>query len=87
MTSADWVEAVDGLHREFVFHDFTEAWTFMTRIAQIAERMNHHPDWSNSWNRVSITLISHDVGRVTVRDRNLAAAIDGVVTDGLEGAE
>jgi 4a-hydroxytetrahydrobiopterin dehydratase len=47
--------------------------------------MNHHPDWSNSWNRVSITLISHDVGRVTERDRKLAEAIDGMVADGLEG--
>jgi len=48
--------------------------------------MDHHPDWSNSWNRVSITLISHDVKRVTDRDRTLASAIDALFADGLEGA-
>ena len=86
VTSVEWVEDADGLHRKFVFRDFSEAWTFMTRVAQIAEHMDHHPDWSNSWNRVSITLISHDVGRVTDRDWKLAAAIDAIFTDGLEGA-
>jgi 4a-hydroxytetrahydrobiopterin dehydratase len=48
--------------------------------------MNHHPDWSNSWNRVSITLISHDVGRVTERDTKMADAIDGLLEHGSGGA-
>jgi 4a-hydroxytetrahydrobiopterin dehydratase len=85
VTFAEWADDERGLHREFRFDDFSAAWAFMTRVATLAESMNHHPDWSNSWNRVSITLISHDVGRVTERDRKLAEAIDGMVADGLEG--
>jgi len=52
------------------------AWRFMCLVAAEAERVDHHPDWSNSYNRVRITLISHDVGRVTGRDRRMAEAID-----------
>ncbi|MFM8857074.1 MAG: 4a-hydroxytetrahydrobiopterin dehydratase [Actinomycetota bacterium] len=85
MTSVEWAEDADGMHREFVFRDFSEAWAFMTRVAHLAEQMNHHPDWSNSWNLVSITLISHDVGRVTDRDRELAEAIDSIHVGGSEG--
>ena len=81
VTFADWVEDAEGLHRTFVFRDFVDAWAFMTRVAEIADQLDHHPDWSNSWNRVSITLVSHDVGRVTVRDRNLAALIDEVADE------
>jgi 4a-hydroxytetrahydrobiopterin dehydratase len=66
------------LRKEFVFRDFAGAWAFMTRVAAEAERMNHHPDWSNSWNRVVIDLVSHDVGTVTERDVRLATAIDGL---------
>jgi 4a-hydroxytetrahydrobiopterin dehydratase len=73
--------AVNGhvLRKEFVFADFAEAWAFMTRVADEAERLNHHPDWSNSWNRVVIELTSHDVDRLTARDTRLAAAIDACV--------
>ncbi len=85
MTFAEWAEDERGLHREFHFDDFSSAWAFMTRVATLAETLNHHPDWSNSWNRVSVTLISHDVGRVTERDRRLAEAIDGMVAKGLDG--
>lgn len=57
---------VDGkLHREFAFTDFTEAFAFMTRVAFAAEKLNHHPDWSNSWNKVTMDIVSHDKGAVT----------------------
>ncbi|MCB1039747.1 MAG: 4a-hydroxytetrahydrobiopterin dehydratase, partial [Acidimicrobiales bacterium] len=58
--------------------DFAEAFAFMGRVAAEAERLGHHPDWSNSWNRVVIDLISHDAGEVTARDLELAQAIDAV---------
>jgi 4a-hydroxytetrahydrobiopterin dehydratase len=70
---------VDGrLHREYRFAGFSEAWGFMSRVALLAEAQGHHPDWSNSWNRVVIDLVSHDVGTVTERDVRLATAIDGL---------
>lgn len=76
-------EVVDGkLHRELTFADFTEAWAFMNRVAAIAEELDHHPDWSNSWNTVVIDLVSHDAGEITDRDRQLAARIDEVVGPG-----
>lgn len=72
-----WTESEGVLHREFEFADFSEAFAFMTRVAFLAERADHHPDWSNSWNRVSISLTTHDAGNVvTTSDRELAAAID-----------
>ena len=70
-----WENTETGLRREFTFRDFSEAFGFMTRVALEAERRNHHPDWSNSWNRVAITLTSHDAGAVTSRDIDLAHAI------------
>lgn len=74
---ADRWSVVDGrLHAEFTFIDFAEAFAFMTRVAGLAESAGHHPDWSNSWNRVVIELTSHDVERLTTRDTRLAAAID-----------
>lgn len=73
----DWTEADDKLSRTFTFEDFTEAWGFMSRVALLAEKANHHPNWSNVWNRVEIELTSHDAGNtVTDRDRALAEAID-----------
>ena len=57
---------VDGkLHRDLEFKNFSEAFAFMTRVAMIAEKLNHHPDWSNSWNKVAIDIVSHDAGGVT----------------------
>ena len=62
---AGW-SIVDGkLHREFAFKDFTEAFAFMTRVALAAEKLNHHPDWSNSWNKVTMDIVSHDQGAIT----------------------
>ena len=60
-----WDTVDDRLHRVFEFDDFSEAFGFMTRVALIAEKLNHHPDWSNSWNRVTIDITSHDQGGVT----------------------
>ncbi|WP_372865415.1 4a-hydroxytetrahydrobiopterin dehydratase [Spongiibacter sp.] len=67
----------DGkLARELQFDNFVAAFSFMTRVAIRAEKIDHHPDWSNSYNRVAITLISHDVNGLTARDLALAEAID-----------
>ena len=72
-----WNEHDGALHREFEFRNFSEAFAFMTRVALLAEQAGHHPDWSNSWNKVRISLTSHDKGDVvTDADRELAAAID-----------
>lgn len=78
MTSADWRQDEQGLHRTLEFKDFDEAWSFMEQVAAAARDMDHHPDWSNSWNTVRITLISHDVGAVTERDVALARIIDSL---------
>lgn len=67
-----WSVVGGALHREFVFTDFSEAFGFMTRAALAAEKMDHHPDWSNSWNKVTVDLSSHDVGGLTARDERLA---------------
>lgn len=84
MASASWQETDQGLSQDFVFADFAEAFAFMTRVAFLAEKHNHHPDWSNSWNKVHITLRSHDADNaITDRDRRLAAAIDELQDDSL----
>jgi len=76
---AGW-EVVDGkLRRELQFADFSEAWAFMSRVALLAEKHNHHPDWSNSWSTVTIELVSHDAGGITDRDRSLAEDINALV--------
>jgi 4a-hydroxytetrahydrobiopterin dehydratase len=70
---------VDGkLSRAFEFKDFSEAFAFMTRVAMAAEAMNHHPDWSNSWNRVKIELVTHSAGGITPNDIDLARHISQV---------
>ncbi|CAB4604473.1 MAG: 4a-hydroxytetrahydrobiopterin dehydratase [Actinobacteria bacterium] len=74
-----WVETDGALYRKFSFNDFAEAFAFMTRVAAIAEAQNHHPDWSNSWNTVEISLRSHDKGAITQRDHQLAKAIDEIL--------
>jgi 4a-hydroxytetrahydrobiopterin dehydratase len=72
-----WKEADNSLQRDFEFKNFVEAFGFMSRVALLAEKMNHHPNWSNVYNKVSIRLNTHDAGdTVTDRDRKLAAAID-----------
>ena len=75
-----WTERDGALHREFLFENFSEAWAFMSRVALAAEKADHHPNWSNVWNTVTIALTSHDAGNtVTARDRKLAATIDGLL--------
>ena len=66
-----------AIRRDFRFADFGEAFAFMTRSALAAEKADHHPDWSNSWNRVAVALSTHDAGGVTGRDVALARAMDG----------
>lgn len=67
----------DAIAKTFVFKDFAKAFAFMTQVALAAERANHHPEWFNVWNRVEITLSTHDAGGLTERDIALARAIDG----------
>ncbi len=64
------------LHREFRFADFNEAFGWMTRSALLAETANHHPEWSNVWNRVVVDLVTHDAGGITAKDVALAAAMN-----------
>jgi 4a-hydroxytetrahydrobiopterin dehydratase len=66
----------DAITRTFVFRDFKEAFGFMTRVAEVAEEMNHHPEWSNVYKTVEVTLSTHDAGGVTERDVKLAQAMD-----------
>lgn len=80
MTPDGWDEADGRLRRELTFANFSEAWAFMSRVALLAEKMDHHPNWSNVWNTVTIELTSHDAGNtVTERDRRLAEAINAIL--------
>jgi 4a-hydroxytetrahydrobiopterin dehydratase len=72
-----WERRGDGIERRYVFADFPQAFAFMTRVALLAEKADHHPEWSNVWNRVDIRLTTHDAGGLSVRDFALAKAIDG----------
>ena len=75
-----WQETNNQLHRTFEFKDFSEAFAFMTRVAILAEKQNHHPYWTNVWNKVEIFLNTHDAGNiVTDKDRKLAKSIDGLL--------
>ncbi|RYZ26309.1 MAG: pterin-4-alpha-carbinolamine dehydratase [Chitinophagaceae bacterium] len=72
-----WNESDNALYRKFEFKDFSEAFAFMTRVALIAEKMNHHPRWTNVWHTVELWLNTHDAGNtVTDKDRKLAQKID-----------
>lgn len=75
----DYDEARDAITRSFVFDDFNAAFGFMTRVALLAEKVDHHPEWSNVWNRVEILLTTHDAGGLSARDVALAKAIDALV--------
>lgn len=70
------VEGRDAIQKSFKFKNFSEAWGVMSRIALAAERMDHHPEWSNVYNRLEITLSTHDCGGLSERDVKLAKAID-----------
>ncbi|MDB5197193.1 MAG: pterin-4-alpha-carbinolamine dehydratase [Flaviaesturariibacter sp.] len=74
-----WNDENNALYQKFTFADFSEAFAFMTRVALIAEKMDHHPRWTNVWNTVEVWLNTHDAGNaVTEKDRKLAAAIDAL---------
>lgn len=77
----DWTLQSDpeGIVRTFRFADFSAAFGFMTRVAMLAEVMDHHPEWSNVYNRVTILLTTHDAGGLSQRDVRMAAAIDALV--------
>jgi len=75
----DYDEGRDAISRSIVFTDFAEAFGFMTQVALIAERADHHPEWTNVWNRVEITLTTHDAGGLSERDIDLATAIDSIL--------
>lgn len=74
----DLVSGADAIERQFKFHDFNAAFGFMTRVALLADKMDHHPEWSNVYNRVSIKLTTHDAGGLSLRDIKLAQAIDAL---------
>ncbi len=75
-----WTEENNALYRKFVFKNFSEAFAFMTRVALSAEKMDHHPKWTNVWNTVEVWLSTHDAGDiVTEKDRQLAKSIDGII--------
>jgi 4a-hydroxytetrahydrobiopterin dehydratase len=76
-----WTPALDkdAIRREFKFADFGQAWGFMSRVALLAEKLDHHPDWSNVWATVRIELTTHDVGGLSDKDITLARSINGVL--------
>jgi 4a-hydroxytetrahydrobiopterin dehydratase len=74
-----WTLHEDKLQRQFVFRNFVDAFGFMSQVALLAEAMNHHPEWSNVYNRVNIALTTHDAGGITERDFTLAGRINGVL--------
>jgi 4a-hydroxytetrahydrobiopterin dehydratase len=80
-TVPQWMPALDkdAIRREFKFADFSAAWGFMTRVALLAEKHDHHPDWSNVWNTVRIELTTHDAGGLSANDVRLAQAIDALL--------
>ena len=80
-TLPDWemVPGRDAIRRAFRFRDFSEAWGFMARVALLSEAQDHHPEWSNVWNRVEIVLSTHDAKGLSARDVRLAQAIDTLV--------
>jgi 4a-hydroxytetrahydrobiopterin dehydratase len=71
------VEGRDAIAKTFVFRDFNAAFGFMTRCAMVAEKMDHHPEWSNVYRKVTVTLTTHDAGGLTDKDVALAQAMDG----------
>jgi 4a-hydroxytetrahydrobiopterin dehydratase len=73
-----WTVVKRNLHRVFEFKDFPAAFVFMTRVAFVAEKMSHHPDWSNSWNKVTVDLSTHSAGGLTQNDFDLAGKMQRI---------
>lgn len=77
---SEWTETERGLYKSFLFSDFSQAFGFMSRVALAAEKMDHHPLWTNSWNKVEIWLSTHSAGdAITEKDRGLASQIDRLI--------
>lgn len=76
---SDWIVIGKFLHRELIFEDFIEAFSFMSAVALVAEKSNHHPDWKNSYNKVVFALSTHDAEGITTKDFELAKAIDAIL--------
>lgn len=77
-----WKEENNKLNQSFEFKNFIEAFGFMSKVALVAEKLNHHPEWKNVYNKVEITLTTHDEGNtITEKDRELAKAIDELITE------
>ena len=75
-----WTEENNKLYRKFTFKDFSEAFAFMTRVAILSEKADHHPTWTNTWSTVEIWLSTHDAGNmVTNKDKSLASKIDELI--------
>lgn len=82
----NWEYERDTINCEYEFDDFVEAFSFMTSVAILAEKQNHHPDWKNSYNNVKISLTSHDLGGLSKKDFELASKIDASVKKYKEGS-
>ena len=77
---SEWAEINNTLYKKILFTDFSEAFGFMTRVALIAQQLDHHPTWTNTWNKVEIWLSTHSAGDVvTDKDRELASKIDRLI--------
>ena len=74
-----WEPGRDAITRKFVFKDFNQAFGFMTRVALLADKADHHPEWSNVWNKVDILLTTYDAGGLSTRDIQMAQAIDALL--------
>lgn len=75
-----WIEENNKLYKKFIFKDFNNAFSFMTSVAMLAEKADHHPTWTNTWNTVEIWLSTHDAGNVvTSKDKDLAEKIDAII--------
>ena len=81
MNQTEWTEINNQLVKEFTFKDFTQAWGFMTKVAFVAEKMNHHPEWTNKYNVVDVTLTTHSTRGLTRLDTDLARAMDRLAPD------
>ena len=73
-----WEYQEESLKQDFIFSDFREAFEFMVQVAEIAETLNHHPDWSNSWNRVSIAISTHSAGGLTALDLKFVEKVESL---------
>jgi len=80
----EWLLKGKFIHREIVFKDFIQAFSFMTSVAIIAEKSNHHPNWKNVYNKVNIALNTHDADGLTVKDFRLAKEIDQLAKNGAQ---